>query len=217
MKLYSSPGSPNALRTRAVIAELGLPVEIVNVDIAKGENRTPDYLKLNPNGKVPTLVDGDLAIWESRAINSYLAGLKPEADLYPADPKQRAVVDQWSNWQAIHLGPAMQKVAFERVQKKAFGRGEADEAAIAGDVKTVADLLPVLDNALAGKDWIAGKLSLADFALATTFILRKAANLGVEKFRNVTAWIERLEALPSWQAAIASTRELNASRGITLC
>ena len=216
MKLYSSPGSPNALRTRAVIAELGLPVEIVNVDIAKGENRTPDYLKLNPNGKVPTLVDGDLAIWESRAINSYLAGLKPEADLYPADPKQRAVVDQWSNWQAIHLGPAMQKVAFERVQKKAFGRGEADEAAIAGDVKTVADLLPVLDNALAGKDWIAGKLSLADFALATTFVLRKAANLGVEKFRNVTAWIERLEALPSWQAAIASTRELNASRGITL-
>lgn len=216
MKLYSSPGSPNALRTRAVIAELGLPVEIVNVDIAKGENRTPDYLALNPNGKVPTFVDGDLAIWESRAINAYLAGLKPEAGLYPADAKQRAIVDQWSNWQAIHLGPAMQKVAFERVQKKAFGRGEADEAAIAGDVKTVADLLPVLEGALAGKEWITGTLSLADFALATTFILRKGASLGVENFPNVTAWIERLEARPSWQAAIAPTRELNAQRGIVL-
>ena len=116
MKLYSSPGSPNALRTRAVIAELGLPVEIVNVDIAKGANRTPDYLALNPNGKVPTFVDGDLVIWESRAINAYLANLKPDADLYPADPKLRAIVVQWSNWQAIHLGPSMQKIDFERVQ-----------------------------------------------------------------------------------------------------
>jgi glutathione S-transferase len=216
MKLYSSPGSPNALRTRAVIAELGLPVEIVNVDIAKGENRAPDYLKLNPNGKVPTFVDGDFAIWESRAINAYLAGLKPEANLYPADLRQRAVIDQWSNWQAIHLGPAMQRVAFERVQKKAFGRGDADEAAIAGDVKTVAELLAVLDGALVGRKWIAGSLSLADFALATTFILRKAASLGVETFPNVTAWIERLEARPSWQGAIAPTRELNAQRGVTL-
>ncbi|HZY68537.1 MAG TPA: glutathione S-transferase N-terminal domain-containing protein, partial [Devosia sp.] len=70
MKLFSSPGSPNALRTRAVIAELGVPVEIVDVDIGKGENRTPEFLAMNPNGKVPTFVDGELVIWESRAINA---------------------------------------------------------------------------------------------------------------------------------------------------
>lgn len=216
MKLYNSPGSPNALRTRAVIHELGLPVEIVDVNIMKGENRTAEYLALNPNGKVPTFVDGELVIWESRAINAYLASLKPEAGLYPTDPKRRAVVDQWSYWQAIHLGPSMQKVAFERVQKKAFGRGEADEAAIADDVKTVAELLGVLDGALVGKQWIAGELSLADFALATTFILRKGAKLGVEPHANVTAWIERLEARPSWEEAIAPAREVNKARGVTL-
>jgi glutathione S-transferase len=216
MKLYNSNGSPNALRSRAVIHQLGIEVEIVNLDFASKENRSPEFLKLNPNGKVPTLVDGDLVLWESRAVNAYLAAKKPEAGLYPAELKARALIDQWSYWQAIHLGPAMQKVAFERVQKKAFGRGEPDERAIAGDVKTVAELLGVLDGALAGREWIAGSLSLADFALATTFILRRAAQLGVEAHANVVAWIERVEALPAWQKAIAPVRETNAARGIVL-
>jgi glutathione S-transferase len=213
MKLYNSNGSPNALRTRAVAFELGFSPEIVNVDIAKGENRTPEYLKLNPNGKVPTLVDGKVVIWESRAINSYLAGLKSKAGLYPDDPAKRAEIDQWSYWQAIHLGPAMQRVAFERVQKKLFGRGEPDESAIAGEVKTIGDLLPILDAALAGKEWIAGALTLADFGLATTFMFRAPAHLGVENFANVTKWIERLEARKSWTEAVVPMLDLMRARG----
>jgi glutathione S-transferase len=110
----------------------------------------------------------------------------------------------------------MQRVAFERAQKKAFGRGDTDEAAIAADVKTVADLLSLLDAQLAGKDWVTGGLSLADFALATSFVLRKAARFGVEAHANVTAWIERMEARPSWEKAIAPMRELNKTRGVEL-
>jgi glutathione S-transferase len=216
MKLYNSNGSPNALRTRAVAYELGFEPEIVGVDIAKGENRTPDYLQLNPNGKVPTLVDGEVVIWESRAINAYLAGLRPEAGLYPADLAKRAAIDQWSYWQAIHLGPAMQRIAFERVQKKLFGRGEADEAAIAGEIKTVAELLGVLDGALAGREWIAGELSLADFGLGSTFMLRKPGRLGVEAFPNVTAWIGRLEARPSWTRAVTPMFDMLKARGAVL-
>jgi glutathione S-transferase len=213
MKLYNYYGSPNTLRTSAVAFELGFEPEIVNVDISRGENRTPEYLRLNPNGKVPTLVDGDVVIWESRAINAYLAALRPEADLNPAEPARRAIVDQWSYWQAMQLGPAMQRVAFEPVQKKLFGRGEADEAAIAGEVKTTAELLAILDAALAGREWIAGTLSLADFALATTFMYRKPARLGVEAFANVTAWITRLESRPSWIRAVTPTLEMMRSRG----
>jgi glutathione S-transferase len=216
MKLYNSDGSPNALRVRAVINELGLEVETITVDFSKGENRTPEYLAINPNGKVPVLADGDLRLWESRAINAYLTTKAPGQTLYPTDPVGRAIVDQWSYWQAIHLGPSMQKVAFERVLKKVFGRGEPDEAAIAGDVKTVADLLGVLDGALAGKEWITGTLSLADFALGTTFTFRTAAKLGVEAFPNVVGWIARLEALPSWDKAIAPIREANTVRGIAV-
>jgi len=216
MKLYSSGFSPNALRTRAVAFELGLEPEIIDVNIGQGENRTPDYLAINPNGKVPALVDGDVVLWESRAINGYLASKKPELGLYPADPAKRAEIDQWSYWQAIHLGPAMQKVGFERVLKKLFGRGGADEAAIVGDLKTVADLLPILDAALAGKEWVAGPLTLADFALASTFMYRKPSRLGLDDHPNVAAWIARLEARPSWQRAVAPIKAFAAQGGVEL-
>jgi glutathione S-transferase len=216
MKLYNANASPNALRTRAVVFELGLTPEIINIDIGKGENRTPEYLAINPNGKVPALVDGEVKLWESRAINAYLASKKPEAGLYPDDAVTRAMIDQWSYWQAIHLGPAMQRVAFERVQKKLWGRGEADEAAIAGELKTVAELLPILDAALVGKDWLVGSLSLADFSVASTFMLRRPARLGVEAFANVTAWIERMETRESWTEAVLPMLDLLRARGAEL-
>lgn len=214
MKLYNADFSPNALRTRAVAFELGFEPELVELDLSRGDNRTAEYLRLNPNGKVPTLVDGEVVIWESRAIDAYLAALRPERDLYPADPVRRAAVDQWSYWQAIHLGPAMQKIAFERAQKPAYGRGEPDDGAIAGELKTVAELLPILDAALAGREWIAGPLSIADFALASTFMLRRPARMGVEAHANVAAWIERLEARPSWVRAIGPYLDVQRARGL---
>jgi glutathione S-transferase len=203
MKLYSFPGSPNALRSRAVIYELDAPVEIVDVDFRGGQNKTPEYLRINPNGKVPVLVDGDLAIWESRAINAYLAAKFPDKGLYPTDLARRAIVDQWSYWQAVHLGPAMQKVTFERAQKKQFGRGEPDEAVIAAEMPNVNQFLDVFETGLGdGREWIAGALSIADFALATTFRLRKAAQMPLETRPKVEAWMQRMEQRPSWQKAV---------------
>ena len=105
MKLYNANLSPNALRVRAVVNELGIALEVIDVDLRSGGNRTKEFLALNPNGKVPVLVDGDFVLWESRAINAYLATMKPESGLYPADARKRAMVDQWSYWQAVHLGP----------------------------------------------------------------------------------------------------------------
>jgi glutathione S-transferase len=206
MRLYNSDFSPNCLRVRAVAAELQIDLEIVHIDLRAGDNRKDEFLGLNPNAKVPVLVDDDFALWESRAINAYLAGKRPEHGLYPDDLKKRAIVDQWSLWQAIHLGPAMQRIAFERVVKKKFGLGEPDESAIAKELKDVAQFLAVLDGALADGQWVAGDLSIADFALASTFTSRKAANISLEEFPNVAAWIERLEARPSWQAATAHLR-----------
>jgi glutathione S-transferase len=203
MKLYNGNFSPNALRSRAVIYELGLDVEKIEVDVRNGGNQTPEFLKLNPNAKVPVLVDGDLVIWESRAINAYLAARHPEKGLYPTDLKQRALVDQWSYWQAVHLGPAMQRVAFERVQKPLFGRGPTDEAAIAGELKNVDQFLDVFEKGLAhGKDWIVGSLSIADFALATTFVYRVPARISLETRPRVAAWIGRMEQRDSWKHAV---------------
>ena len=124
MLLYNANLSPNALRVRAVAHELGIALEIVDVDLRNGENRSEAFLALNPNAKVPVLIDDDFVLWESRAINVYLASVKPEQGLYPDDPRKRAIVDQWSYWQAIHLGPAMQRVVFERLLKSKFGMGD---------------------------------------------------------------------------------------------
>ena len=203
MKLYNANLSPNALRVRAVVNELGIALEMIDVDLRKGENRSETFLALNPNGKVPVLVDGDFVLWESRAIDAYLAAAKPESGLYPTDLRKRAIVDQWSYWQAVHLAPAVQRVVFERLLKKRFGMGEPDDKAIEPQLKDVAQFLAVLDANLAGKEWVAGAFSIADFAVASTFPYARAAGLPFDDFANISAWYSRMEAKPSWQAAVA--------------
>lgn len=202
MQLYNANFSPNCLRVRAVIHELGTELEIVEVDVHGGGNRAPEFLKYNPNAKVPVLVDGDFVLWESRAINAYLAGLDPQRRLYPEDAQARAIVDQWSYWQAIHLGPSSQRLTFERVLKKRFGRGEPNEELVATESKETMKLLGVLDESLAGRKWVAGGLSIADFAIASTLTMRNEAGIVLDDLPNVSAWIQRLEARDSWKQAM---------------
>jgi len=208
MKLYNANFSPNALRVRAVALELGIDLEVIEVDLRAGGTKTDEFLAMNPNGKIPVLQDGDFVLWESRAINSYLASKKPQAGLYPDDAKARAVVEQWSNWQAIHLGPSMQKVSFEKFMKEKFGMGDPDQAVIDAESKNIEQFLAVLNTGLEGKDWIAGALSVADFALASTFMYRVPAGISLDAVPNVAAWIERLEARQSWQDAFAPVKAM---------
>lgn len=203
MKLFNANFSPNCLRVRAVIHELGVEIEIVDVDVFSGENKAPEFLRRNPNAKVPVLEDGDFVLWESRAINAYIASLDPERRLYPEDLRSRAIVDQWSYWQAIHLGPSSQRLAFERVLKKRFGLGEPDQGVIDTEHKETMKLLGVLDENLVGRDWIAGELSLADFALASTLTLRNEAGIDLGEVPKVSAWLKRLESRDSWKKAVA--------------
>ncbi len=206
MKLYNANFSPNCLRVRAVIFELGADVEIVEVDVFGGGTKTSEYLAVNPNGKVPAFVDEDLSLFESRAINAYLASLDPARRLYPEDLKKRAIVDQWSYWQAIHLGPSSQRLSFEKVLKEKFGRGKPDDNVIATETKETTKLLGVLNQALEGRDWIAGDLSIADFALASTFTLRQEAGIDFAALPNTARWIERLESRDAWRKAVAPMR-----------
>jgi len=203
MKLYNANFSPNCLRVRAVIFELDADVEIVEVDVFGGDTKQTEYLAINPNGKVPAFVDGDLFLFESRAINAYLASLDPSRRLYPAEIKKRAIVDQWSYWQAIHLGPSSQRLTFEKVLKERFGRGKPDEQLIAAEAKETNKLLGVFEHGLRDREWISGELSIADFALASTLTRREQAGIDLSAFPNVHAWIDRLESRDAWQKAIA--------------
>ena len=102
-----------------------------------------------------------------------------------------------------HLGPAMQKLSFERFLKSKFGMGEPDQNVIDAEIKNVDQFLAVLEIGLEGKDWIAGEFSVADFALASTFMYRKQSDISLDKLPNVASWIDRLEARNSWQDAFA--------------
>lgn len=203
MRLYNANFSPNALRVRAVAHELGVELEIVEVDIRAGDNRAAEFLARNSNAKVPVLEDGNFVLWESRAICAYLAGIRPEAGLYYDGLKTRALVDQWAWWQAIHLGPAMQKLSFELFLKEKFGMGDPDPTVVEAERKATDQFLAVLETGLDDKDWIAGALSLADFYLATTFMYRDQAGISLDEFPRIAGWIGRLEARDSWQKAVA--------------
>lgn len=196
MKLYENPMSSAAMKVRAVIHELGLPVTLIAVDMRKGDHKAPDFLAMNPNGKVPTLEDDGFCLWESNAILCYLAAKKPESGLLPADPKGMALVQQWLQWQATTFGPSTGEVMMETVYAKLFGRSK-DEAKYAAGMEKVRRDVGVLEKALAGKEFLCGRLSLADFSLVSSLMMRGPMGVDLETFPNVKAWVARMEARES--------------------
>ncbi|MGZ3457084.1 MAG: glutathione S-transferase family protein [Archangium sp.] len=201
MKLYEHPFSSAAFKVRAVIHELGLPVTLVTLDMAKGEHKSPEHLARNPNGKVPTLEDDGFHVWESNAILCYLAAKKPESGLLPADPKGMAQVQQWLQWQATTFGPSTGEVMSETVYAKMFGRAK-DEAKYAAGLEKVRRDLGVLEKTLAGKEYLCGKLTLADFSLVSSLMLRGAMGVDLEAFPHVKAWVARMESRESVRKAL---------------
>ena len=202
MKLYNADLSPNCLRVRAVAFELGIELEMIDIGLASaGSNEA--LRAVNPNGKVPVLVDEGFVLWESRAINNYLCSKRPERNLLPVEPSARALVEQWLYWQAIHLGPAMQTVAYERVVKPHLDLGEPDAALIDAKLKEAHKFLQVFEQGLGKSQWIADELSVADFALASTFMYRKPAGISLAEIPAVSDWIQRLEARDAWRKAVA--------------
>jgi len=197
MKLYENPFSSAALKVRAVIHELGLPVTFVTVDMSKGEHKSPEFLARNPNGKVPTLVEDDgFCVWESNAILCYLAAKKPEIGLLPADARGMALVQQWLQWQASTFAASTGDVMVETIYAKFFGRPK-DEAKYAAGMEKVRRDLAVLEKTLAGKEFLCGKLTLADFSIVSALVLRNPMGVDLEAFPNVKAWVARMESRES--------------------
>jgi glutathione S-transferase len=199
MKLYEFPLSPNARKVRSVALELDIPLTQVAVDIFKGEQKTPEYLAKNPNGKVPLLEDEGLFLWESNAIVCYLASKRPERGLLPAEPRARAEVDRWLFWQTAHFGPAVGKIAFERIVKQLQKLGPPDPQVLEAAMPELNRLLGILDRHLATREYVAGPLSIADFALAAFLSLREPAGIDISGFPSLAAWLGRVESRESWK------------------
>jgi glutathione S-transferase len=202
MKLYDFPFSPNCRKVRAVAYELGTALEFVAVDVLNGESRTAAFLARNPNGRVPVLDDDGFVLWESTAILRYLAA---GTALLPSDRRAAAEVDRWLAWQLAHLGPAMSKVAYERVVKKARRLGPPDAAVVAAGTAEFASTTAILEGVLAGREYVAGPLTIADFALAAHYSLAEACGLELDA-PAVQSWLGRLLARDSMQRALSDAR-----------
>jgi glutathione S-transferase len=205
MKLYDFAFSPNSRKVRAVAYELGIVLEHSSVDLVRGAQRQEAFLGLNPNGRVPVLVDGDFVLWESTAIMRYLSA-KNGGALTPSSARAQAEVDRWLAWQLAHLGPAMSKVAFERIVKKLTGQGAPDEAAIAAGTAEFAKLSAILDAGLDGREYVAGSLSIADFALASHYSLASTCGLDVVPYPRINAWLARMLGRDSMRHALADAQ-----------
>ena len=200
MKLYGFPPSPNTWKVRAVAAHLGIPLELEFVDLAKGASRTPDYLAINPTGRTPTLIDGDLKLWESTAIMQYLASQKPNS-LWPDNARARADIARWQSWQLAHWSKeGCEPLIFNRLVKKLLNLGAPDEAAVAKGNESFHKEAKVLDAHLAKEPYLVGKeLTLADLSVAAPLFYTKEADLPVGPYARLQEWFGRISALPCWR------------------
>lgn len=179
MLLHSFFVTPNNRKVEAFIKHYDLDVDIHQVSFRDKETQTPEFFAINPMRKVPVLVDGDLNLWESNAILTYLATKFPETNALPTDMKGRADADRWLHWQSCHLMPAMG--ALKTSNEK--------------DFSTLTPLIDVLEVQLKDKNYILGELSVCDFAIASYLLTKLGRQLDYSKHPSVAAWRDRVSNL----------------------
>ncbi|SMF89342.1 glutathione S-transferase [Azospirillum oryzae] len=191
MKLYHHPLSGHAHRARLFVSLLSLPHELVEVDLAAGAHKSPEFLKLNPFGQVPVLDDDGVIVADSNAILVYLAKKAGRGDWLPEDPSGAAAVQRWLSVAAgeVAYGPAAARLI------TVFGaKFNADE--VIGRAHT---LLARLESRLSGQDWLVGDHpTIADVAIYSYVARAPEGNVDLQAYPSVNAFLRRIEALPGF-------------------
>ena len=200
MKLYGFPPSPNTWKVRAVAAHLGVPLEFQFVNLAVGEQKTPEHLAFNPTGRAPVLEDGEFVLWESNAIMQYIASRSANT-LWPNDPRTRADISRWQCWQLAHWGAgASEPLILERVVKSFLKLGPPDATVVTKATDAFHREAGLLDAQLAKHAYVVGEtLTLADFSVAAPLFYTSEAELPVTRYQYVRDWFARVSALPAWR------------------
>ena len=187
IKLYGVPVSNNVAKVRYCLNELGLEYELVPINPLAGEAQAEDYLEIAPSGKIPGIDIDGFKLFESNAINRYLANQK-NSPLYPKEAKQRATVDAWMDFGAIHIAWAMGRVFFNRIAAPLFGK-EKDTSSLNTGLEFLARFLPVVDKQLSGKAYLTGnQMTLADINLLAILDLAEMAQVDLSQYSNLTKW-----------------------------
>jgi glutathione S-transferase len=186
--IWGRANSVNVQKVLWCLHELDLAYERIDAGMAFGKNREPEYLTMNPNGRVPTLVDGDFVLWESNSIMRYLVrAYRPQSSLYPQAPKVRSGVDRWLDWTLSTLQPVDRPVFWALVRTPAEQR---DMTAIQKDADAEAVQWRIVDAQLSTRRYIEGDdFTLADIALGA-YARRWFGVQGITKptFANLERW-----------------------------
>lgn len=192
IELYTAP-TPNGYKVSIMLEETGLPYSVHAIDLGKGEQKTPEFLAMNPNGRIPVIVDHDndeFVVFESGAILIYLA--EKSGQLLPQEANARSRVLQWLMFQMSGIGPMMG-------QANVFYRyfPERIPAAIQRYQHEGRRLLSVLDRQLQGRDYICDDYSIADIATWPWAAIHEWSGIDIGGLHNLQAWLERMAKRPA--------------------
>jgi glutathione S-transferase len=204
MKLYHYPLSGHAHRAHLFLSLLGLPHELVHVDLPNGAHKTPEFLKLNSFGQVPVLDDDGTIITDSISILVYLAKKYGNTTWLPETPREAAAVQKWLSVTAGELTYGPNAARLIVVFKAPF---RAEEV-----IARAHRILGLIDSTLEGRDWIAAATpTIADVALYSYIAQAPEGNVDLSAYTNINAWLKRVEALPGFvpfQQTAAGLREV---------
>lgn len=197
IQLYDFASSPNCQRVKVVLVEKNLPYNAVPVDLRKGEQKKADFLKLNPYGKVPVIIDGDTVVYESCIINEYLEEKYPAPPLLPGDPARKAKIRILIDYGLGHLDAPYQKLRMELMKEEKERNHEVLDSA----KRELKNLLQRFEREIGDQPYLAGEFSLLDAALVPRFL--RMEGFGVlpdAALPRLGKWLERIKQRPSVKA-----------------
>ena len=197
LKILGRNNSVNVIKVLWCAAELGLDFVRTDIGGAFGGNDQPEYLAKNPMGRVPTVEDGDLILWESQAIVRYLAATHGIGTLWPEDPGERALSDLWMDWYTAHLHPSMTTLFWGLVRTVEANR---DNDAIAAAKVEAGKLWSVLDQHLEGRDFVNGRqLTIGDFPAGAAAFRYYSLVEERPAMPNLDRWYAALGEMPAYR------------------
>jgi glutathione S-transferase len=196
--LYHFPYSQHARRVVSLMVEADLAYELRHVAMDKGEHRSTEYLAINPNHQVPTLIDGDVKIHESNAILRYLCTKHGLTAWYPDELPARAKVEQWLDWNQCRLSPTVVDIVFNSV----FAGPAGDRAAVERALSRLPELWSILDAGLADRPFLASsRPTIADLSIASSVFQLTFASV-TPAGRNTADWFQRMSDLEGFRKSL---------------
>ncbi|XP_020814116.1 glutathione S-transferase D7-like [Drosophila serrata] len=201
--LYNMPGTPTTRAVKMVAKAVGVELNSKYINTLEGDQLKPEFLKINPQHTIPTLVDNGFSVWESRAILIYLVEKygKPDSSLYPKDPQKRALINQRLYFDMGTLYDSMSKYVFALFRTGSLGDQES--------LDKFNSALEFLNTFLEGQDYVAGsQLTVADIAILATISTLETIQFDLQKFPNVDRWYKNAQKVaPGWDENVEGIKQ----------